>query len=339
MDQLLRWKKRSFRGATLVTEQRLMILPLENLAQLFTAHSRKIATAFNIVLIILMSLTVANAVLVIMDAANPPSAKPRNTDQADTRRDNRTYKVSNLELFGKAEAVTSAPQVIDAPETRLNLELQGVFIADDESQSTAIVGEKNKTGELYGIGDRLPGNSRLAAVFVDHVLIRRGSRMEKLMFADTRYRIKKTNPEPRRGRTISGGLSDSERAGLDKIRDRVRNRSASVPVTQQHAGSRRSVAEVTNRLKNNPVATLGEAGITAVAEGESKGYRIGQNAQDAIRQAGLQPGDVILSVNGRPVGSAANDQALIDQVMASSRVRVEVKRGSRRFFLTVPVPR
>jgi hypothetical protein len=29
----------------------------------------------------------------------------------------------------------------------------------------------------------------------------------------------------------------------------------------------------------------------------------------------------------------------MNQVMASSRVRVEVQRGTRRFFLTVPVPK
>ena len=58
-----------------------------------------------------------------------------------------------------------------------------------------------------------------------------------------------------------------------------------------------------------------------------------------IRQAGLQPGDVVLSVNGKAVGVASSDGALIDQVMNSSRVRAEVQRGNRRFFLTVPVPK
>ena len=60
---------------------------------------------------------------------------------------------------------------------------------------------------------------------------------------------------------------------------------------------------------------------------------------NVLRAAGLQPGDMILSINGRPVGVASSDTALMAQVMASSRVRVEVKRGPRRFFLTVPVPK
>ena len=49
-------------------------------------------------------------------------------------------------------------------------------------------------------------------------------------------------------------------------------------------------------------------------------------------------GDVILSVNGQPVGNMSNDQALIDQVMAQKRVRVGVQRKQRKFYLTVPIP-
>lgn len=99
------------------------------------------------------------------------------------------------------------------------------------------------------------------------------------------------------------------------------------------------MAAYREKLKSDPATTLREAGISAVSNNESKGYRISEDVQSTIRQAGLQPGDVVLSVNGRPVGIAANDAGLIDQVMASSRVRVEVQRGTRRFFLTVPVPK
>jgi hypothetical protein len=33
-----------------------------------------------------------------------------------------------------------------------------------------------------------------------------------------------------------------------------------------------------------------------------------------------------------------NDARLIDQARAAGRVRVEVERGGRRFFLTIPIP-
>ena len=47
---------------------------------------------------------------------------------------------------------------------------------------------------------------------------------------------------------------------------------------------------------------------------------------------------MILSVNGTPVGDVRSDSALIDQAMEQRRVRVEIQRDDRRFFLTVPIP-
>jgi hypothetical protein len=33
-----------------------------------------------------------------------------------------------------------------------------------------------------------------------------------------------------------------------------------------------------------------------------------------------------------------NDARLVDQARSAGRVRVEVERGGRRFFLTIPIP-
>ena len=314
-----------------------MNLALGNILHLFFEHSRKIAAAISIALIILMSLTVADTVLVVLEAANPPTVTP-SARQSSQSREKTVYQVSDLELFGRAVETKAVQQVLDAPTTKLNLELQGVFIAEEEKRSTAIVGERNKTGELFEIGDRLPGNATLVAVFVDHILIRRGSRMEKLMFADTKYRIEKNEPRSSATTSQSSGMSPQSRSNLENIRDRVRNRAG--PTLASPARSTNSdMTSYREKFRNNLAATLGEAGLRPVSNGESKGYRIGDDAQRPIRQAGMQPGDVVLSVNGRPVGVAANDSALIDQVMASSRVRVEVQRGERRFFLTLPVPK
>lgn len=309
---------------------------LNDILQLFNSHSRKFAMGISVLLIVLMSLSVANTVLFVMETMNPPGATPiRAVNSLATAAP--TYKVSNLELFGKTEEAGTVPEAIDAPETKLNLELQGVFIAEDAKYSTAIVAEKNKSGELFQIGDRLPGNATLAAVFMDHVLIRRGSRMEKLMFSDSPFRVP-TKVKDKQPQRVLSGLSISKRSDLESIRQRIRNR-AETPVTRNDRSAQSSLSRYQERLRANPIGTLNEVGITPVSSGESKGYRVGDNAQAIIKQAGLQVGDVILSVNGRPVGVAANDSALMQQVMASSRVRVEVQRGTRRFFLTVPVPK
>jgi general secretion pathway protein C len=316
----------------------LLAAHLDNVLQLFNDHSRKIATAVSILLIVLMSLTVANTVLFFMETMTAPGIVPDSKPVTALAITKPTFKVSNLELFGKLEEANVEAQTIDAPETKLNLELQGIFIAEDPKFSTAIVAEKNKTGELFAIGDRLPGNATLAAVFEDHVLIRRGTRMEKLLFSDTKFQfISDETPRdtsPRSG----GGISAATRSNLENVRNRIHSRNGANNKSINNSPNS-ALTRYQEKLRSDLQGTLSEAGITPVSTSESNGYKVGADAQGVVKQAGLQPGDVILSINGKPVGVASSDSALMDQVMASSRVRVEVQRGTRRFFLTVPVPK
>ena len=84
---------------------------------------------------------------------------------------------------------------------------------------------------------------------------------------------------------------------------------------------------------------MDELGVEPVQTDEGSGYRIGgEISQTMLKQAGLQQGDIVLSVNGQSATSVANDRNLMQQVMESERARVEVQRGERRFYVTVPIP-
>ena len=89
---------------------------------------------------------------------------------------------------------------------------------------------------------------------------------------------------------------------------------------------------------NRPSETLSELGVTRISTGEI-GYKIDRNADKRILQAGLQEGDRILSINGQVLDSGMAEKDIARQAMSTGRLRVEVARGERRFFLTVPVPR
>jgi serine protease Do len=69
--------------------------------------------------------------------------------------------------------------------------------------------------------------------------------------------------------------------------------------------------------------------------GLESGVRV-QRAEGAARRAGLQPGDVIVSVNGEPVQSVAGFHALIGQAGAMAALLVE--RAGGRVFLALRVP-
>ena len=68
---------------------------------------------------------------------------------------------------------------------------------------------------------------------------------------------------------------------------------------------------------------------------EAAGYRVGDLASlPHLSQTGLLAGDLILSVNGRPVGDVQSDRSTFNNLLASGSVRIEVQRGERRFFVT-----
>ena len=162
--------------------------------------------------------------------------------------------------------------------------------------------------------------------------------MEKLLFPDSKFQFVSdkgaANITPRPGE----GISNTTRSHLESAKNSISDKNESNNKSTNNS-SINVITQYQEKLRRDLQGTLSKAGITPVSTGESSGYKVGADAQGAIKQAGLQPGDVILSINGKPVGVASSDSALMAQVMASSRVRVEVQRGARRFFLTVPVPK
>jgi len=250
-----------------------------------------------------------------------PSESVQNVTVAVT---NTGPSLATRQLFGRVDD-NQPEQVISAPTTRLNLELQGVFLSAAASLSSAIVAERGKNGKLYLIGDKLPGNSVLHSVESDHILLRRGARLEKLLFIKKRLNIKASS-------TASTSAKDRGR----KTASNTRQRSQATQPASASTGSA-ILSEVRDRLQRNPQGVLKEYGLSAVAPGSSQGYKV-DTAHPALNNTGLQPGDRVVSVNGAPLGVAMNDARLIDQARAAGRVRVEVERGGRRFFLTIPIP-
>ena len=231
------------------------------------------------------------------------------------------------ELFGQLGA-TGPAEPVDAPTTRLNLELQGVFLNELQTASSAIVAERGKDGRLYQVGEKLPGNVTLHAVNADHILLRRGTRLEKLLFISKRLNIRATSTASNRSRGAPR-TKPTRIAGNTQLSSKVQPGDG--------PNSSATLAEVRERLLRNPSKLLKDYGLSAVSKGSPKGYNV-DSAHPALAGTGLQPGDRVVSVNGAPLGTAMNDARLIDQARSAGRVRVEVERGGRRFFLTIPIP-
>lgn len=321
---------------------------MDGVADLFLRHSQRLALAASIALVALMGLLIANTAIFFVEdtrsaAVSAPRAAPGTSPSGASTP---VVDIAGMNLFGKVQV--AAPQkVVDAPETKLNLELQGVFIADDASASTAIVAEGAKDGKLYDVGKTLPGNAVLEGVFHDHILLRRGARIEKLKFSDADFRTAtpvarsapRTGNVPRARATpgmAGSGNADQRRSIEDRLDARRRELAAS---RTGNASLRSYIDTQKERISTDAEGMLGELGVTPVAEGSTRGYRVGSDiSHPALRNTGLRQGDIVLSVNGTPVGNINEDSAIVEQVLSARKARVQIQRGKSKFFITVPIP-
>lgn len=312
-------------------------------------YQSPLTTISRIVLVILMSVSLAQTALFFLtedlnQAENISSAPTQN--RANTTANLDTSQIRNLFGVFQAEA---APVQENVPVTNLNLELQGIFTAENSKDSTAIVAQRGQSGQLYSVGDRLPGNAVLEAVQPGFILIKRGSRTEKLAFDDPSIAAGFSRQTADLGNNVvlepndptrsnDDGSADTAQNRLQNITERIANRSRQITEerTNQAADLRSAISEFQTRLADDPETVLQELGVSQ----SGQGYRIGGQVSDAmLRQAGLQEGDVILSVNGQDAAAVAGNQQLMNQVMQSDRARVEVQRDQRRFVVTVPIPK
>ena len=238
-------------------------------------------------------------------------------------------RIAAAHLFGEpgAARAASAAALDRTPDTKLNLVLAAVFEASAPAASVAVIGTGGRAAEVYRVGDAIPGGARLAEVYSDLVVISRGGVREALRFNDLPL-------------TAATGDTGQEPAVARPTPERSPREAPSgdAPRYRGQPGAVRTVRAVVDayrtRLQDNPEQALSDIGLQAVSSSETRGYRVGSLAHaPQLAQTGLQAGDVIVSVNGRPVGDVRRDRMEIDNVLAAGVARLEVQRGERRFFV------
>lgn len=94
--------------------------------------------------------------------------------------------VAELNLFGEAGQVidiTASAELSNVPKTKLDLTLNAVFAETTQADASAVVAtQNNSVAKRYFIYETLPGNALLYAIYPDHVILKRGGRLEKLVF-------------------------------------------------------------------------------------------------------------------------------------------------------------
>lgn len=237
---------------------------------------------------------------------------------ASQKSDNKIVKNNNLgiaqyHLFGVAgeEPVAEVTEDIHAPDTRLRLELLGITKSSRTGASTAIIAPKGKVGDFYRIGDVVQSNTKLAAVYENRVILDTNGKLETLKFDE----------ESREG--ISARVVEAPKKSPKSRKNTLRGRF------QQVKNPSEFMNVITEEAAIDPQGTLNQLGVEANPQGD--GYQVMPGSMLIALQ--LQPGDIILSVNGQALGDPQSDQQLLQQVETEGKARIEVQRGNNRFVV------
>jgi general secretion pathway protein C len=296
--------------------------------------------------------TLATTVLYVL---SPPTVDPgisignaRSTATARPPLD--LNAVLERNLFGSSGERPMEMEQFTTPTvaTQLPLDLLGVFVADTTESSAAIISQRGRPGLLYTVGADVPGNAKLVEVHANHVVLRRAGTHETLHFptGNAALAARRNVPEPLPEPIYTEPQMQEETYYEEPYQEpyeEPHQEPYQEPYQEEPAQMdeqamptpQQLMDQYRERLEEEPVAMLDELGMSAVGEGTAEGYRIGDLAHSPyLSHTGLQPGDVVLSVNGRPVGNIEQDRSEIQSVLAQGTARLEIQRGTRRFFVT-----
>lgn len=247
---------------------------------------------------------------VLLAAPSQSSAQQQNKTVAGT---------AQYHLFGEvgAEPLPEVSEETSAPDTRLRLQLLGVTRATKPESSSAIIAPYGGEGDFYRVGSLVQGSTRLAAVYDNRVILDTNGKLETLKFEEaTNTGVTATMVNTPDRRQPAASANTNRRSS---IRERLNNVKTPGEFMEM----------VSEEVARNPNSAISQLGLENTENGQ--GYRVRQGSVLTALQ--LQPGDIVLSVNGQTLGNPETDQVLLEQVSTSGSARIEVQRGNNRFVV------
>lgn len=266
--------------------------------------ARALANVLLVVLVVYSALTLARVTWMIAWTDRPVATVPGAGSNSVQGSSARLQPIAAHAMFGEPTRQGPVAEVVrrSAPETRLNLSLEGVLVAQRPEDSGAIVAGSNGVTEHYRVGDTLPGNAQLAEVEPTRVLIRRNGQYESLSFED--------------------------KLPTDMVED----------VASSDAGSADDfVSAARDELESQGVGALSAYGLQPAGEDAGSGYVYdGSNAM--LNAVSLRAGDVITAINGQRLGDFEQDKALLEGWRSESQIDIEIERDGAILSVSYAIP-
>ena len=269
-------------------------------------------------------------------ASNTKTSRPIK-DQLPHKHSIDINQLVNRNLFGTSDKSVreTADYSRPATKTQLPLTLLSVFASESRERSTAIISQRDQPPKTYKIQDTLPGNATLIEILKNKVIFIRAGNREELSFPEIKESfatLKTTQTEKRTNQRIENITINQESISISRPNQGPSGRFPSNTKDQQQKSTRRSEGfeDVKAIVEAQENLSFNKQGGMIVDESVNSTY---------LRQTGLQQGDIILSVNGKPTNQVGKNKQMIQTLLAEGSARIEIQRGSRRFFITASIPR
>jgi general secretion pathway protein C len=216
--------------------------------------------------------------------------------------------LGSFDPFFRMAGQAAGPVVV----TSLSLKLFGVRQDTASGRGSAIIALPDGQQRSFAVGDEIMPGVRLEAVAFDNVTISRGGAAEQLFMDQSK------NAPAVAGAPAVPGAPAPPSQGLVITPAPPPLPVVTVPppppAPPPSSGNLSSQIGFAPRMNGSQVT-----GVVLSPQGSG----------EAFRAAGLQPGDVLLSVGGQRITSPAQLAALRGQIGTSNNVSVQVERGGR----------
>lgn len=212
-------------------------------------------------------------------------------------------RIALFQAFDPFTRGQSAGDTANAQVTGLALQLFGTRINEGSGQGSAIIATPDGLQSSFAVGDQIMPGVTLKTVSYDHVVIDRGGAAETL-FLD-------------------------QSAGAPAGTDGGEQGTGAGPAAADGGGATAAAAPaaLTSALIQRDI------GFMPRSEGGRVSGIIVSAKGAGFATAGFLPGDIITQVNGRPITSAGDLQAMQAQLRPGARLSLMIERGAA----TVPV--
>jgi general secretion pathway protein C len=255
--------------------------------------------AVSALLAVLIAAELARIVLAF-SARSPPDAVPvsgARHSPLDARR------IVAAHLFGAPPPVQDPA---DAPLTAADLKLSGTIATAEPKHGFAIIVGGGGASRFYAVGDSV-GGAALYSVYIDHVILDRGGALETLFLPHTTLAAVKSLARVANARPAHGPFLDN----MGRVVD------------------------------HDPGVLDGMVRALDVRDEKSdrvRGFRVYPVASGvAMGILGLEPGDIVTSVNGVPLDDLQKGRQLLEAIRPESSATVTVERQGGTLTLTLNV--